>query len=559
MGRCSWPSNDFVLPDTGNRVLLCMDNIDGLAQGGRDLMMPLLIGTLAHEVMHQADGVQGHGATGGDTNPANPRTAAATIGVAAEHLAIRPDLSVVVRSHASTIVGDTSNFRVEVTVSNENEWSGPAGTRPLSNRDQNPLTSLEWRIDGDLVATTQVDPLGGGADRQYTFDFTLPNYSVGDDGRFDLTVEADSDDLLLEVDERNNIATRTLSTTTDLAITRLEVAKPYTDHYEELPEGNDKGVPAGWYRWRTLTYLLEVTNVSAGWSPPCDIVALYDDMWTDTSVKSQQERMTPILVPGQSIVYEFEIDIPVNRDGIPIWATNAYFFADGNDTSIHDVDRSNNVRRVVIDRAYFKPDYLLSIDSVTFDTDADVAGVIGNVRNIGPEPAERTVELRVTRNGEIIHTERVEVLQAGQEAPLELELGFVHIIGIPDEFLVIADARNAIEELDERNNSAALVYSIAADSLDLRQFYDRVAMDEALIAHELSPGLLALIGKEATREADRLGLLNASDMTRRYFQASRPSGPFLPEMYFDRDRNALLEVYDASRSPTAIRFDQWVR
>ena len=354
MGRCYWPSDDW-FPENispGNRIIQCPGNQLRMAQQQNSSYLPIAIGSMAHEIMHQVDGFEGLVEFG---SPSVPITSAETIGVAAEHLALTPDLEVTITDLKLGIYGgenitETTNsiiklndyvLRFKVTVKNINPWSGTARvTVGLSGDDRNSSSILCVKLNGKTQEEGSIRALSSNNSQTIHF-ITKLNIEDAVKGKYVLEAIADAAEQLTEYNETNNSDSKSIGIFSDLVITN-EIAGPYTEH-SQVFHSNDGRETEEKKRWNTLTYVYTISNIGSLVCPPTDILFKYDDMWTSTPLKTKEEFSTPILEPGKSYTNTVDVDIPVNSTGGIDGNTNLYFIIENTENTIYDYDVSNNV------------------------------------------------------------------------------------------------------------------------------------------------------------------------------------------------------------------------
>lgn len=231
-----------------DRIHICIDNVRAQSTAGSP--PALLAGVLSHELMHHVDGFEVHG-PGDITNPANPDTAAETIGVAMEHAIMTPDLRATIKSIDNSFANSTHDLGINVEVTNLNPQAN-TGLTPLSGRARNLGTTLRLQVDGASLSNLIVAPLNGMASTIKTFPTSIPAYDVSTDPDYVLVATADTTGLLVEDDEGNNIDETTYSTAVDLSMS-AEVTGPPVCHTLEY---RDDVYPIGYYNWYQIRMAL---------------------------------------------------------------------------------------------------------------------------------------------------------------------------------------------------------------------------------------------------------------------------------------------------------------
>jgi len=428
-----------------DRVNLCVANIRAVAITPNSLPA-FMAHVLAHELMHHADGLESE--PNGQTSFANPQTAAETVGVAMEHLILTPNLSTeIIGQEATMSLDGTYKHRLEVEVENLNPNAG-LGLVALSGATFNLPTVLCQKVDGVSAGEQQVAALGAlSTTTAYVLE-GLPGYDVsGSD--YQLEVEADCSDLLLETNEDDNIDEIVFDTSTDLAVEVEVEHHPHCNSMEYVAWAD----PPGFYNWFEVPFKMIVTNLDAERSsPPVDGVMMYFDMWSSSEMTVQQELEIPVLEPGESEELRYMLDVPA-RDGScskPSGTSPVWFIADANAEDVHDSNRKNNTVELSIDDAWWKPDYRIIPGSTT--NSAKVASLEYRIRNIGPVPAEEISFTNVyDESGASLYSVDVTPLGVGSEVPLGV------IVPRPREcnpafFTSVADSALDVEEGDESNN-----------------------------------------------------------------------------------------------------------
>ena len=443
-----------------DRVHVCIDNVRAQAFAGGAL--GLTADTLAHELMHHVDGFEGHGA-GGFTNPANPDTAAETIGVAVEHLIMTPDLRPTITSMTHSFAGSDHGVFIDVEVENLNPESD-TNLIAFSGTRRNVTSTLRLRVDGVTADIVSVSPLNGGASRVERLEATIPAYDPGADSEYELSVTADSGNVLFESDELNNDDGTNYSTAVDLAIA-VEVAAEPVCHRLEL---RTDVYPPGYYNWFEIPYRVRVTNVDRKTdAATSDVVMMYQDMWSESNLTSQQEVWIPALAPLETEEVDFRLDVPTDSTcSGPVGAVDVWFITDWNATTIFDVDRSNNVVSLVIDEDYWKPDYVVSVAGGS----GNGAGAVGlsavatggvvpySVRNIGPARAGKGTSIALSRTrvldgyGASVFSALTLDIDPGKEQSFaaSVDAGACEAV----TYTIETDHAGAIDEADEDNNTA---------------------------------------------------------------------------------------------------------
>ncbi len=409
LGHCGIQAYEkWILP---NRIRVCVENIrdtaSGNQSGGVILGAPVftfaeaatfaaMAGTIAHEVMHHADGWRGHGGAG--SNPTNPVGPAMTVGVAMEHIALSPDLTPIIENVDISVVDDSYQITATIEMRNLNEYSGPCGTIPLSGKKRNETAVLSVFFGGLYEGWKHMCVHGGDAVRaQFTYHSStlaeLPDWYL------DIQAVADSENEIWELSEDNNTATRSISLHSDLSIRNVQ------------PTGYNI-VPATSARpgWRSLEFEVRVTNLDFDIpTVPTTLILYYDHMWADPGILGRQEQEVRSLEPHESETFNFTVDVPLegefglfNDDG----TVTLDFVLDEN-RWVGDRDRSNNRWTMIIDDDYFRPDYQIAILDVEFES-LPTGGPIEDLLydqeiilsclayNAGPEPGRTTTRAKMS-------------------------------------------------------------------------------------------------------------------------------------------------------------------
>ncbi|MGB5199504.1 MAG: CARDB domain-containing protein [Sedimenticolaceae bacterium] len=436
------------------RIHICIDNVRQNANAASGSPLALLAGVMAHELMHIVDGFMvGHN---GDTDVNNPDTAAETIGVAMEHLILTPDLDTTIQALDISCCNQDgeATLTFDVLVRNMNA-EADIQVSPISGSGRNGSSRLTVEVEGASDQRT-ISALDGSASAVQSFRFDIPALEVAGDGIRDIVADADAANVFFESDERNNSDSASVSTTVDLSL-GIEVAGPPTCH--SLEYRSDAPVP-GYYSWMTVPFRAEVFNVdSENTAPRVDIVMTYDDMWTDSSITSQQVVWTDSIDPNGRTEATFYLDVPSDRlCAGPIGDTLAIFQADGNSETLNDANRDNNGVELIIDQDYWRPDYVIR-DIAPAGLGQNTRTISFAIRNIGPRDGAngRAIPIASTRvtdvGGSTVHFSALTSnLAPGEQQVFEaaLPIDDCHTL----TYLVTADSLDAVDEYDESNNSA---------------------------------------------------------------------------------------------------------
>jgi len=430
---------------------VCLDNIrnieeqlSGLSPG--DVSdVALTAGVMAHELMHQVDGLEGHDE--GKTDPSNPETIAETIGTAMEHLVLTPDLDVDVKSVEPVIINDNgSSFRVEVNVENRNQYAD-AGLQGISLRLINNPSTLQLEVDGERQ-TWQLNPLNGGQKETFAFEFDVPLSAVGEHS---VIATADLGDQFFEANEHNNVDNLIVSyEEADLAAS-VEIAEQPVCH--SLVFRKDVAVP-GYYSWFEVPFLMQVSNLDDEVSSPAmDLVVLFDDMWAEFPASTQVQL--PSLGPDEAGAALFVLDVPADASCTgPLGSTHIRFAVSGDAVSVTDPDNANNVVELLVDHHYWQPDYTVrSIASfigglISFD----VHNIGPTDRNLGNLAALASSAAIIDDRSDLKASSTIPDLAPGEYASFQLRVDADECASL--NYNLLADYSNRVAEFNEANNTA---------------------------------------------------------------------------------------------------------
>ncbi len=464
-GLSGWTFDFDPLIGLRDRIHICIDNVRALTTTGSPPAM--LAGVLSHELIHHLDGYDPHGA-GGFTTPGNPQTTAETIGVAMEHAIMTPDLRATIKSIDNSFANSTHNLGINVEITNLNLQAN-AGLTPMSGRQRNLTTTLRMQVEGSSLSNIIVAPLNGTTSTIKTFYTSIPAYDVSTDSEYSLVATADTTALLVEDDEGNNVDNATYSTAVDLSIS-VEVSGPPVCHSLEY---RGDVYPIGFYNWYQIPYRASVKNRSTrAYAGTSDVVMMYENMWTTSAMTSQQEVWLSSLAPSETKTVEFYLEAPTTASCTgPVGATDVWFIADWNATSVFDSNRNNNTVYYNVDSNYWKPDYVISsvtrgssatrlVGQVDVDLGSFYTPISYKVRNIGPATASTPPLLSMSQtqvldpNGVRVFSAVTGDIRPGGESTYDTS---VNDHGCdPVTFVVEADYAHAINELAENNNTAKI-------------------------------------------------------------------------------------------------------
>lgn len=544
-GFCGLAAWDLYPSD---KILVCVSNIRAVASSLNNSLssdavaagtFAKLAGTIAHEIMHQADGWQGHPT--GSTDYTSPNTSAESVGVAMEHVLLSPDLSTSIQSIAVAWNGSAYSVTVDGTIYNLNEYSGPAGTTPFSQRVRNnTYARMALYLDGAQFDYLYQAPIAGGATSSFSYSFDVA--AASGDGLHQLTVVTDDLDNIWELDEDNNEATRTFSIATDLAVD-VEIAGPYSTGVKALVKN---GVPST-ATYRRLTYNVTVTNrADAFASPPTELLIQYDNMWNSGSLSSVLESVSA-LEPGAATTYSFSVDVPVTFGNVT-GVTDVYVTVDA-DQALPDSDRNNNSVHLAIDNAYFKPDYRISLEALTIDGTTATAAY--TVKNIGPEPGTAYSWVGFYVNGALGTSLFTNKLAVATSASASLTSFFPGIENLSSHdlsftFLVKADCTGSIVENNEDNNTESLTVTVPGVT-----FLRDLERADGWISTTINESdWQRFIPESADMIFDQMfdGYTDAAS----WYFANAGNGPFIPDVIYDMREQIVITRNTYSIRPPVL-------
>jgi hypothetical protein len=275
-----------------------------------------------------------------------------------------------------------------------------------------------------------------------------------------ISATADWDNRYVESNESNNSDSDTYYTGVDLSIAVEVAAPPVCQHGWR----DDVDVP-GNYNWLLIPYRVFVTNLDKeNTSPGVDIVMTYYDMWTSSSITSQDVVWLPSIEPTETEMQGrlFYLDVPTddNCSG-PTGAIDVSFIADGNAESIHDSDRSNNSVHFTVDANYWRPDYTIrNITQIGLGALGKFPSRIISyaVRNIGPTNVSsqtgflKSVTEVLDAYTNVFFSESTSDLDPGDEQTYQVSLDVDDCELVT--YSISADHLDSIDEFDEHNNIA---------------------------------------------------------------------------------------------------------
>ena len=355
-------------PDNPFRdINLCLSNMQVQAAVKGTTMTTHAIGSLAHEVTHRFDDSSPH--PSGKTEYAPCDTEATTLGLAAEHVALSGELRMEPNGMNVAYNGSSIELTVDGVLLNDNPLSvvdglSTPGTAGIDAWDRNPATNSCLVINGERMASLDACDPFGASQTSYPADACTPAMGTGigvpldsltatvplyTPGQPTLSVEfrADCDAWIPELDEEDNSAWFTISTEIDLGM-EVEIAS--------APVLNTSGM--GGNSWYTLTYEVEVMNLDhERTSPPMDVHLLTQISGT-TGTRPHDIQWTQALAPGASEVLYFSVDVATDPLGSgPTEEVITEWRLDWDAVTVHDPNLDNNYKQIVINDAYWKPDY----------------------------------------------------------------------------------------------------------------------------------------------------------------------------------------------------------
>jgi len=529
--------------DTQDVVNLCPDNIAAwIADNYGNTTTSMMVHTLAHEVMHGADGNSSHGID--QTDIWEVQTEAESIGLTAEVLYLTADYQLEMLSQQVSQSSASHTFDVEFQVSNQssesryNHWFfrewwlneyGTIGCLQLDGQVVGPDPDyLGW-----IIPTTLSDVVSMGV--------SIPPYEPGVPVRA-FVVDGECYDNFFEADDDNDRTTILHSTEVDLALS-LDLAATPT-HHSGYRYDLDIG---GYYHWFEVRWAATITNLDGDTrSPAVDLAVLFDEMGSTSAAYGRKNVALPSMGPGETVTAWVTLEIPANAAGtLPDGATRTHWRVDYDAQDMHDRDWSNNYVGLTVDAAWWRPDYRVEL------RDLHTTGTVGRqydatVRNMGPVAATASSWLDVSGQG---------LTSPGLASLSPLAPGQGHTVGIELElpgpcaeldYAITADFGDAIRENDEDNNVAAVTQG------DLcMPFAWQSALDEG-IALNLAEELL--YGRVNQPNLDQL-LAEFAQMRAWFTEIleNQSHGPFLPPVWMQDYAHAFdltPEVYILFSTPT---------
>lgn len=418
------------------------------------------------------------------------------------------------------------------------------------------LDSSDYEVDAWTVPAS----VPANDEGLYSRTLEIPEDVPG--GEYYVILHIDADDDVAEEDEDNNVMPLPSRLSlpvkvTDLAITDVQVAGPYTEHVMEYvePGGDDPALP-GYYSWRSIPFSVQVQNLhSVNASLPVDLTMVYDDLWTDGAVRSQVEVMLPAVAAGDAVEVEFTVDVPVYTSHTQAPTTVSFVVdwntADWDPEILVDSDPGNNAQTIDLDLDWFRPDYSLRIDQAAL-LQGFVTRVLldWTVTNVGPEAAQDATDLGIRYHGLLMASEGLPPLDCQETVSGQVELSFSNV---GSKFLGIAvsltaDDADLIDEPDEDNNVASITFTEGMDPDDLMVKDWAPLLPKGAV---VSPDLLAVPIEVADLDQVTVGL---EDWIRALVLLGSP-GPFLPDIRvldLDADGQIVAAAFQAAAAMTPV-------
>lgn len=325
---------------------------------------------------------------------------------------------------------------------------------------------------------------------------------------------------------------------TDLAIS-VEIAGPYEtkSYWKKTAVGS---LARQYYR--RLTYNVTFQNVHATVRSPAAVFEVeYDDMWSGAKVH-KVVGYVPELDPGKSHQTTYSIDVPVSSAGLITSAVNVSFTVSG----IPDGDWSNNSVDLILNTAYFQPDYRVQLSALTIVDNSVTIGA--KVKNVGPEPGTAWTRTAFYVNA----TKASEILTQPLSVAQEKEVSFSCVLALigddePGSYTleIRADSLGRITESNEKNNSDSVVISKKTATL-LRDYLD---LDDSLRGELID--LCDLIAKDIAKAMDFLKYL-IDDIPGESFFEKYATGRFLPKYTYDAASELLVMTDPEALKPVLV-------
>jgi trimeric autotransporter adhesin len=343
-------------------------------------------------------------------------------------LAAKPDLDITALSTDKSIYGAGQTVTVTATVKNIGLVSTPSSVLRLT--------------PGSLTAQDKsIGILAPGASSTVTYTFAAPINTT--DTTMTLTAVSDPGNLIAEVDETNNTASKTISIGAGLL--DLDILALSTD--QATYDAGD-----------TVTVTATVKNIGLV-SAPSSILRL-----TPGSL-SVQNKTVNILAPGASSTVTYTFIAPINITDSTMTLTVT---ADPGNL-VAEEDETNNTATNTITIKAGLPDLditALTTDQSSYDA-GDTVTVTATVKNIGLVAAPSHI-LRLTPGSLAVQDKTMGALAVG--ASVTVTYTFTTPINTTDSTMTLtvkADPGNLIVESDETNNTASKIISIGAGLPDL--------------------------------------------------------------------------------------------
>jgi hypothetical protein len=505
-------------------VNLCIENLFDKTDN-TDEFIAAMAGTIAHELMHHADGLENHPAHSkcGDVVPQGysdkscPADAAQTAGVAMEHLALSAELSATITGVQTTATGDSSyTVTVDARITNSNSLAGD-NTAQSASSSRNGSTYACLLVDGVEVDRQYVSRIDGYGNSDKTFAFET---DVATDGAYQtLEVLADCDEDRYEWNESNNLSyAHNLELTMDLDVdVQLAAAPRAKKAYVHTPSGLGSGMGSfgskkTMVRYWEVDYLVTVQNNEGVESPVTELTFIQDDhIWPQQTISS--ESTIGRLAEGDETSFIITVLVRANSAlTAPSPATDVSFEIDADGDDIFDSAPSNNSVAFAIDAAYWRPDYTptdvevtedISVTSNPFGTLTNP--MFGSGSSSSSYHSTVTISLRVGNFGPVEPSDSAMVAVYDADGILLQELT-VDPVAIVDEsemltftvegpdnlcdtrlYSVVVDSDEDISENDESNNVVVITVGGCPDvegsldlTLDLDRYFSPVDLDKYL-------------------------------------------------------------------------------
>jgi hypothetical protein len=531
-GDCDDSSEGFLFgynPKMASTINVCMSNINEYVDDRRGTRQQILVGVLAHELMHGTSSDPGHNPDG-DTRPQDPWGITETMGAAAENLMatgeLDPSLQVDVVAN-----GNHHDLVLQARIKQDNN-DAVNFTNPRSQDTCNSSTTAELTVDGTSSQTWSTSALGSQGFQNYgPHTVTVPAYQAGVPVH-DVTVVADIYDVNQEIDEGDNTVTYEHSTYVDLSIdVELDVAPTYRFHPTDP--------------FFELTYRVWVTNLDSDISSPeVDLSFNYDEMATGLYTSAPDELVPP-LGAGEGIDFVYTVHVPSNASGTaPVGTTQLDWRVDDGVQSVYDRDWGNNEANISVNQAYWKPNYqVIGLGHPLFGTafpgsggtSPTLASYTVRIKNVGPVDAAASSFLEVVGTGtvqpgrQIIPAIPSATVSSSAQVTLQSGLCSDH------SYTLTADADGDVFESVESDNSGFVV--LGKDCPSGIGFAELGTELFAPISDELLYGGYNV--SEMLTEAEQYRWNGTADWIAWVFE-SLGNGPFLPPEWVSQYNHTLV-------------------